>query len=258
MILVATSLLAQGEVQGRVLSDSGRATIRQAEVSIPQLGLSTTSDSAGRYRLRNVPPGDHRLVTRGLGYRPDTSLVEMDDGLTIIKDFTLEPEVRTLAATLVTAAGVSRSRLDLVGFNARREKGGGRFLDRAVFERQENSRTSTILATVLKVLEGRTGDAWAVSTRAVNKGTCVFCPPPRRDRADAAKGATPHACYLDVYLDGTQVFDAAQSAAPLFNLNQLRPAEIEGIEVFAGASQTPPEYNRTSGGCGVLLIWTRR
>lgn len=35
------------------------------------------------------------------------------------------------------------------------------------------------------------------------------------------------------------------------------PAGIEGIEIYTGTSQTPPQYNRTSGGCGVILIWTR-
>jgi hypothetical protein len=257
VIVLPASLRGQGEIQGRVLADSGRAPIGRADLSIPRLGLSTTTDSTGRYRLQGIPPGDHLLVTRGLGYRPDTSMLEMDDGLTISKDVTLARDPQALAPALVTAAEVKRTRLDLVGFNARREKGVGRFVDRETFERQENGRTSTILAGVTKVLQGRGGAAWAASTRAVNKGTCAFCPPPPRDRMDVAKGATPNACYLDVYLDGALVFDASQPSAPLFNLNQLRPAEIEGVEVFTSASQMPPEYNRTSGGCGVLLIWTR-
>ena len=30
-----------------------------------------------------------------------------------------------------------------------------------------------------------------------------------------------------------------------------------GIEVYSSAAQVPVKYNRTSGGCGVMLIWTR-
>jgi hypothetical protein len=257
-MILPTVVRGQGELRGRVLSDSGGLAITRAEVSIPRLGLSALSDSAGRYRLQGIPAGDHQLITRVVGFRPDTSLLEMDDGLTIVKDFALRQQIQTLAPTHVTAPEDRRARLDMVGFTGRREKGVGRFLDRATFERLGTNRTSTVLATVLKVLEGRNGDAWAASTRALNNGQCVFCPPTKRDPMDSRRGATSHACYMDVYVDGMIVFDSARPEAPLFNLNSLRPAEIEGVEVYAGGSQMPPEYNQTSGGCGVLLIWTRR
>jgi hypothetical protein len=43
----------------------------------------------------------------------------------------------------------------------------------------------------------------------------------------------------------------------LFNLNSMETGEIEAIEVYTGVSQIPAKYNKTSGGCGVMLIWTR-
>jgi hypothetical protein len=44
---------------------------------------------------------------------------------------------------------------------------------------------------------------------------------------------------------------------PLFNLNSISPSEIQAIEVYSVPSQIPPQYNKTSGGCGVMLVWTR-
>ena len=53
------------------------------------------------------------------------------------------------------------------------------------------------------------------------------------------------------------VFNSIVNKTPLFNLNGMTAAEIEGIEVYSSASQVPAQYNKTSGGCGVMLIWTR-
>ncbi|MBK9977878.1 MAG: hypothetical protein IPP20_08100 [Gemmatimonadetes bacterium] len=44
---------------------------------------------------------------------------------------------------------------------------------------------------------------------------------------------------------------------PLHDVNSIPPEQIESIEAYAGASQVPAQFNRTSGGCGVLVIWTR-
>jgi hypothetical protein len=75
------------------------------------------------------------------------------------------------------------------------------------------------------------------------------------DATDAAAGA-PTACYLDVYYNGVLVYDSSRKM-PLFNVNSLLPSDVEGIEVYTGAGQMPVQYNKTSGGCGVMLIWSR-
>jgi hypothetical protein len=73
-------------------------------------------------------------------------------------------------------------------------------------------------------------------------------------RADIAAGAKP-ACYMDVYLDGVAL--SMGDSLDLFDVNTLQLSAIEGIEVFTSASQVPAKYNKTSRGCGVMLIWTR-
>jgi hypothetical protein len=63
---------------------------------------------------------------------------------------------------------------------------------------------------------------------------------------------------MDVYLDGSLVYQYGNTPPqPLFNMNDLAPSSIEGIEVYSSTSQVPAAYNRTSSGCGVVLIWTR-
>jgi len=75
------------------------------------------------------------------------------------------------------------------------------------------------------------------------------------NRVDQAAGA-PEACYMDVYLDGVVVFQGGKDVN-LFDVNSLELSTIEAIEVYTSAAQVPAQYNKTSNGCGVLLIWTR-
>ena len=71
--------------------------------------------------------------------------------------------------------------------------------------------------------------------------------------------AEPLACYSDVYLNGILIYDSSERAPPmpLFNLNSMNPAEVEAIEVYTSAARIPVQYIKTSGGCAVILIWSR-
>jgi len=73
---------AQSELQGRVLADTSRRPVPNAEVSIPTLDIRTASDSLGRYRLLKVSPGEHLVITRAVGYRPDSALTTFEPSTT--------------------------------------------------------------------------------------------------------------------------------------------------------------------------------
>ena len=74
---------------------------------------------------------------------------------------------------------------------------------------------------------------------------------------DAARGAKRGTCYAQCSSTGSVCIAASHNEA-LFDIDQLQPSEIAGVEYYASAAQTPPELNATtSGTCGVLVIWTR-
>ena len=60
-------------------------------------------------------------------------------------------------------------------------------------------------------------------------------------------------CWPLVWLDG----------APLpsgeFDLDNLSPTSLEGIEIYTGVSQIPPQFMgaRGLGSCGVIVVWSR-
>lgn len=149
----------------------------------------------------------------------------------------------------------------LVGFEDRRRMGAGRFLDRAEIVKWETHRTEDMLQTLpgVTIFRNNTVKAFAASGRAVSSGKCAFCKNTRQDVLDPLdynQGA-PLACYMDVYVDGVMVYNSTSRGVALFDVNSIPPAQIDAVEIYMSASQTPAAYNKTSGGCGVMLVWTR-
>jgi hypothetical protein len=258
------SLFGQAELSGRVLAgDSLRTPIRGAEVLAPQLRLTAVSDSAGRYKLIGLRAGSTTIITRALGYRPDTTEIETAVGEVVIQDITLALASGTTLASVNVFGDRSRDRAGkMAGFDERRRGQTGRFIDRAAIEKAEGRRLGGILSssgTNVDIRRGGGGKAWAVSGRAASSGKCALCRNSKLDVldvADIAAGAGV-ACYMDVWMDGVLVYDSTSKKGLLFDVNSVDPASVEGIEIYTSASEIPAQYNRTSGGCGAILIWTR-
>ena len=64
----------------------------------------------------------------------------------------------------------------------------------------------------------------------------------------SARGQCPPLVYLDGTLWGSTLD---------FDINQIDPDILQGIEAYSGPAQVPAEFNRTGAECGVILIWTR-
>jgi len=268
--LVATATLlpclagrasAQGEIAGRVVaSDSGRPAVQGADVSIRRLAKSAVSDSSGRFRLRDVPPGQHVVVVRVIGFRAESSTVTIDFDEVVSWDVVLTRATGTVLPERVVEGAADRRPAKLVEFAERQRMGTGHFITRDQLVKAEGGmrQTGDVISLVPGVIVKRgSNKIWIASGRAVGTG-CAFCSMSAAalDRADFAAGARP-ACFMDVYLDGAMVFDSRRPGNGLFDVNTIQPEMISGIEVYTSAAQIPAKYNRTGSGCGVLLIWTR-
>ena len=254
------ALRAQGEIVGKVLEDSTQRPIPDATLTILALNKTVRSDSLGRFTLANIPPGDHVLLVRALGFGQLRTDITVESNEAIFKDFTLARVAQVLAATNVTAPIAATGKM--AGFMERKQRGTGHFIMPEQLRDAEGRRkTGDLLSLVPGAVMKRGGmKAWIASGRATNQmsGGCAFCKDTARQpgRADRAAGA-PKACYMDVYLDGALVFDSSHPSSGLFDVNSIEPSHLEGIEVYTGASQVPAQYNRTAAGCGVILLWTR-
>jgi hypothetical protein len=259
----APRVRAQAGLQGHVLAESGRRPIVNAEVEVPDLRLRSVTDSLGRYRLENIPRGPHLIVTRAVGYRPDSSVTAFDGDEALVSDVLLEPRVTELATVPVRAETRPVSRGKMTGYDERKAIGAGHFIERDELTKEENHKLGDVLSSRvpgIAIYHGSETRAWAATGRVRKSAGCTLCvaKPGEEtlDPADKAAGA-PAGCYLDVYLDGMQVYNSQMRQMPLFNLNSLHAGDIEALEIYTGPSQIPPQYNRTAGMCGVMLIWLR-
>lgn len=260
LTIASTAAQAQGSIRGEVLAGPQRAPVRGAAVSVSGGSARVATDSLGHYALLSVPLGERLVIATAPGFRPETVTVDLDVDVLEISPIVLQPAVQTLAGVAVTGEATSTA-ARLSGFEERRKFGNGAFIDRGMLEKFTNRQTSEVLAALapgVSIRRGRGMKAWAASGRssATSGGAFGQAGGFQLDRSDIAAGARP-ACYMDVYLNGALIYNSKGGAVPLHDINSIPPEQIESIEAYASASQVPAQFNRTSGGCGVVVIWTR-
>jgi len=234
---------SQGSVAGRVVADSTRIPVASVELIIAGTTARAVTDSAGRFVLRGVPGGRRFLVARAPGFHPDTSPVELFDNESLSREIVLKRRITTLGEVNIRDSTPALMPAKMREFTERRRASvGGQFVDSAVIAKWENRRTGDLFSTLSGVDVRRGGSAAYLSgSRA-----------PPSISAGVSSSRTPP-CFMDIYLDGAPV--ALGNKA--FDVNSVGLNHIAAIEVYSGPANTPPQYNRTSNGCGVVLIWTK-
>lgn len=227
-------------LRGRVLdaaASSGIATVRIELLSGSRSHGTVISDSLGRFALAAPRAGKYELRAARIGYT-ETLIPRLDllGSETVEIEITMAVDAVPLAPLRVVARGrTPSSRLRTVGFYDREEHGVGTFLTRYEIEKKGG----TLLSDVLRSVNGvrlmradRTGRTWDVRLRNPR------CPP-------------------SVYIDGAVVRTAGPARPAELPLDDLALAiDVDGIEIYNGPSETPPQFNREAQ-CGVIVLWTR-
>ena len=123
VIAAPPQLEAQAELQGRVLAEPERRPIANATITVPALDIRTVTDSLGRFRLTKISRGEHFVVTRALGFRPDSAPAAFDGDETVVSDIVLEPAVNELLTVTVRAAARPPRQGKMAAFDARKALG---------------------------------------------------------------------------------------------------------------------------------------
>jgi hypothetical protein len=248
-----------------LVTDSTSKPIANTEVMLPDVGRGTATDEQGAFVLRDVPTGSQRVLVRHIGYGPVETQLTFVGGETIQRHLTMVRST-TLDSVVVKAQAVDHQ---LDDFEVNKKLGLGHFLTRAELAPQEGRSTGAVLTTVPGIKVFAIGPyAWVGSGRhnatSFGGGGAVL------DDADELKRAPHWDCYALVYLDNHLVFRGQKSRnfthfhgltlqwEPLFDINSISVAEIEAIEYYATAAQTPMKYATLNSECGVLVIHTLR
>jgi len=97
VLLLAQSL--QGTVTGRVWDVETAQPVEGAAVVVTDLNRAVQTDENGRYALTGIPPGEHPLGVRLLGYLPRTLKVLVPQGGTVDIDLWLPPDPVRMGST---------------------------------------------------------------------------------------------------------------------------------------------------------------
>jgi hypothetical protein len=228
-LLVASQLSAQtaGTVTGTVSTEDG-TPVASARIRVLGTPLTTIADGKGLFRIADVPAAAHKLDVRMLGYTPLEHLVDVIAGETFHVKLVLVP------IPLEPLDIVERSALTpgLIGFEERRARGPGFFFDRDAILRMQARQFTDILRRVpglqVRPVSGSYGNV-SVQTRG-------------------------NGCQVLFYMNGT-----AFPMPPDFPINNyVAPEDVVGVEVYAGSSEVPAQFNSSRHSrCGVIVIWTR-
>lgn len=226
----STAAASAQSVVGRVIDGANGTPLRTATVVLLDSADTpvdaAATDSAGWFALEAPNEGSFRLFAERLGYGDLHS-----DWLDVARDARVEVQVR-MSAQAIAVEGVvvsvdSRySKLDEVGFFARRRYAPGYHLDAAEIEEQDPTQLLDLLR-MIPLVRG-----------------------PYSMRVPPSCGRQP----MRIVLDGSSLDLAWGEIDALVN-----PGEIIGLEVYpsAGSAGAPGEFRGPESYCGLVMIWTR-
>jgi hypothetical protein len=247
---------------GAVVLDAGRKPIALAEVSMPDLPRTTLSDEKGMFRLDGIPGGEHRLVVRKIGYGVLDTTLRFGPGEMLNREVVLG-RVQALDSVVINAPGNDRAMRD---FEENRAFGLGHFLARAELAKIGTAHVGNAVRQLpgAGLVDGRGFQGWVLGTRKEPPGcfpgpgfyVCLhehgYYVPGSNEKMQGIITA----CYAQVYLDG-HLMNSGWPAEP-FDVNMIAIDQLEGVEWYASAAETPMRYTSSRSVCGVLVLHTRR
>lgn len=221
-----SSLRAQdASITGRILSTMTGDPVAGAEVRLRETEHRMMTSGSGLFRFSELEAGQYELVIHYLGNESKIFPIHLAHNQSLALQFDLKMTVVPIPELVVTVS--DRSPVGkLYGFYRRAENSPGHFITREEIAESHAPRTSDILRRV---------PGLDVTAR------------PGFDRTPITMGRRK-GCVPEFYVDGAR--------APYFNVDNLQPVDIAGIEVYRGNSEVPVEFKHEDR-CGVIVLWTR-
>ena len=228
----------QSTITGRVTGQGTGEPIPEARVILVGTSLFTTTNTDGRYTIRNVPDGTYSVRVLRVGYQEQKKPVTIQSGAQATVDFVLDQVVVKLTEVVTTATGEQR-RVEL-GNNV------------ANIDAAEVVATSPV-SNIQDVLASRTPGVQVTGGSQVGGGSRV------RIRGNSSLNLANDPIYI---IDGIRL-SSNTGASRLFTggaqpnrANDINPDDIESIEIVKGPSAAT--LYGTDAANGVIVITTKK
>jgi len=225
-VLLGQAPPRKSEIRGTVVQAASRQPVLGARVSLEGTTHSLLTDKKGRFKFPKVAAGQYVIRADVEGFPPATTT------LRIARDERLEVEFQvgdndavTLPDLEVDAETVPVS--PIAEFNRRATTGAGRYVTRDFIEK----RAATSVMDLLRSVPG-------VRIECVQHSRICHLYIARHQRCDPS-----------YFVDGIPADPAV--------LWLMSPGDLEGVEIYSGAAETPPELEGVRSGCGAIAMWTR-
>ncbi|CAA9301926.1 MAG: hypothetical protein AVDCRST_MAG11-895 [uncultured Gemmatimonadaceae bacterium] len=239
---VAPGLAAQapgtGVVRGRVTAVGGRP-LDQVQVYVPGTNSATRTDVTGAYRLVGLRPGPLQLRAQQLGYGAVTRSVTLQAGdSAAVVDFELRAVALSLDAVVVTGTAAEARKKEVGNSMA---SISSRELETAPVRNTQDIIGARAPGVTVLQNSGQPGAGGTVRLRGTNSVT---------------QGSNPI-----IYVDGIRIYSDAAPISPgarqsTVAYNDIKPEDIDRIEVVKGAAATTLYGTEASG--GVIQIFTKK
>jgi hypothetical protein len=259
-VVLATALLGGGNVlaaqtfRGTVVDDSSKVPLRDAIVTLltnrgVEVGKPPVrTDSLGRFTLHAGEMGRYQLRVQRIGYQPLTSpVVNFSFGGHVhVLSLEMSAAPAKLGKVVVTASTrlTNTELMSYVGFDLRRSKGNGKFMDSTALD----------LYKTMPV-------AWVLEENRTLFGLEVIIGTNGFETLRMLRGATQ--CTPEIWIDG---FEANTNSA-VARLGSIGADQLYGVEIYTGLQLPAPsiggEIGVTSANvsparrCGSLAVWTK-
>jgi hypothetical protein len=219
--------------------------------------------------MADLPTGKVRIVVRLVGFSPiDTTMEFAGKPTEAVFFLNKAPVVLDTVNTNARQRGLPGAGFE--GFEERRSRGTGKFLDSTFLRANEHRHVADILRGL--------GGFDITTPNSCRPAHPVFC-----EWRVAVSRRGQAVCTMEILMDGSllarslmidardappfsppavvQAFAQAKDDAwsKAFNLNTISVGSLRGVEVYRSASEAPGMYaGGDTGGCGLILLWTRR
>lgn len=215
-------------ISGRVVAAS-REPIPGARITVLNLRKSIATDSAGRFAFPELKPGSYRLEAAVIGFVPMAALVTVNAGDLKDIEFRTDSLGQLLPTIFVEGEPLPEVLRPTTVFERRMAVGHGRFITRdRILQRKPQK-----IMDMIRFEPGVKSDCRGfVCSLRLNRDTRITCGP---------------AIFVDGQETNIQVLD------------NTPPNDIEGVEIYRGPAEVPPEINTPTARCGgAIALWTRR
>lgn len=248
-----------GAVRGTVRTITG-APLAGARVELWGTNLTAETSGEGAFALDSVPGGSQTLVVRGIGFVPYRAVIDVLPPEPARHDVALAPFV----AAMDTVRIVGQRNLEAwrTGFDQRRQRGLGEFLDEAELTRRDPKQVSDLFVQMpgvdilssgafgrKVVMRGRAGGFFCIPAVFVD-GVRFFNGQGRSGRAPTAAAPT--------VTGNSELVDMMEYTGTADLEFVVNPNDIKAVEVYPRDAQVPVEFDDPRDGCGSIVIWTGR